>query len=111
MGEAFDLAKVAGMAGLGGSAIAGIVGAMVFKGLILRILTQIVLTTVLTVVGFVALLGMLGFEIVPKPETASRATIMADGLVTTQSVPASPSSEETVPPGKKRLYVKSPWKS
>ncbi len=70
MGLNFDLATVAGMAGLGGSAVAAIAASLVFKGLIMRILSQIVVTTVLSFVGFIALLHFLGFEIIPPKQIA-----------------------------------------
>lgn len=120
MGEAFDLATVAGMAGLGGSAVAGIIGALVFKGLILRIITQIIVTTALTVIGFIALLGFLGFEIVPKPQTPQVAAIApptGSGSFTTQSVRPAPTSTTTEQErraeaeGRRVIRVKSPFRS
>ena len=54
MGLDLDLATLAGMAGLGGSAIAGLTTAFFFRGLITRIISQIIFTTILSFVGFVA---------------------------------------------------------
>ena len=65
MGLDLDLATLAGMAGLGGSAIAGLTAAFFFRGLITRIISQIIFTTILSFVGFVALFHALGFTIVP----------------------------------------------
>ena len=57
MGLDLDLAALAGMAGLGGSAIAGLTAAFFFRGLITRVISQVILTTILSFVGFVALYG------------------------------------------------------
>jgi hypothetical protein len=105
MGEGLDLAAVAGMAGLGGSAVAAIGSFIFFKGLILRILTQVIVTAALTFVGFIALLNFLGFQIVPREEpSVAMAVPQGQQSFTAQSAP------HTVPDdGKKTYAVKSPW--
>ncbi len=44
--------------------------AFFFRGLITRVLAQIVVTTILSFVGFVALFNVLGFQIVPPKQIA-----------------------------------------
>jgi len=44
MGLNFDLATVASLAGLGGSTVAGIAAFMFFKGFLMRILAQVIVT-------------------------------------------------------------------
>ncbi|MEP7209313.1 MAG: hypothetical protein ABI740_00620 [Alphaproteobacteria bacterium] len=106
MGEGFDLAAVASAAGLGGSAIATIGALIFFKGIVIRILTQIVVTAALTGIGFLTLLNTLGFEIVPKPAMAASALVSPQSAenFSVQSVAPPP-----VDDGKTRIYVKSPW--
>lgn len=105
MSEGFDLAAVASAAGLGGSAVAAI-GAMVFfKGLLLRILSQIIVTAALTGVGFLALLNVLGFEIVPRDAPVVSMSAPGSDNFSVQSVPAEP-----VDDGKKTYAVKSPFR-
>ena len=98
-----DLAAVAGMAGLGGSAVAGIGAAIFFKGLIGRILAQLVVTTALSFVGFIALFNMLGFQIIPPTQIA--------GVQIPGSTNFAPSSApvETAPV-EGAAYIKSPWR-
>jgi hypothetical protein len=105
MGEGFDLAAVAGMAGLGGSAIAGVGALIFFKGFLMRILTQVIVTAALTFVGFIALLNFLGFEIVPK-DGVSSAMVSPQGAenFSAQSAPAAAPDD-----GKRTYAVKSPW--
>jgi hypothetical protein len=100
MGLDIDLATVAGMAGLGGSAIAGIAAAVIFKGLIMRVLAQLVVTTLLSFVGFIALFNVLGFKIVPPSE-------IAGALVPGSSTFAPASAPAAAPAG---AYIQSPWR-
>lgn len=105
MGLDLDLATVAGMAGLGGSAIAALGAAFFFRGLITRVLAQIVVTTILSFVGFIALFNVLGFQIVPPKQIAG---------VNIPSVPGAESfSVQSVPtedPATAGGYtIKSPW--
>lgn len=109
LGGGLDLAAIASAAGFGGSAVAAIGAAIFFKGLILRILTQIVVTAGLTGAGFLALLNYLGFEIVPKDNPVAAAVAPAPGDFTTQSFTATV-PEEPTEPGKKVYYVKSPFR-
>ncbi|MEZ5938179.1 MAG: hypothetical protein R3C52_08160 [Hyphomonadaceae bacterium] len=117
MGEGFDLAAVASAAGLGGSAVAGIGAVMFFRGLIMRILAQIVVTAVLTGVGFLALLSFLGFEIVPKEQAtaAAESPMVIDGLVRPQSVPSGEATQSAAAEDDGQTHkvyaVKSPWRS
>ena len=97
MGLNFDLAALAGMAGLGGSAIAATGAFIFFKGLIMRILAQMVVTAGLSFVGFIALFNMLGFTIVPK---ASVATPQGADSFSPASAPAEPTVT---------YEIKSPW--
>lgn len=65
--EVFDLASVAGGAGLiGGAAGTGI--AVLFSGAIMKFLARVVSTAVMTGVGYLALLNWLGFEIIPPED-------------------------------------------
>ena len=102
MGLNFDLATVAGMAGLGGSAVAAIVASLVFKGLIMRILSQIVVTAVLSFIGFIALLHFLGFEIIPPKQIAGVKLPANSDMFSTQSVPSQPAQQDG-------YVIKSPW--
>ena len=95
-----DLAAVAGMAGLGGSAIAGIGAAIFFKGLIMRIIAQLVVTTALSFIGFIALFNFLGFQIIPPAEIA--------GVQIPGSTNFAPSSAPTAPADGSAAYIKSP---
>lgn len=105
MNEGFDLAAVASAAGLGGSAVAAI-GAMVFfKGILMRIISQVIVTAALTGVGFLALLNVLGFEIVPRDQGVASVAAPGSDTFSTQSVPAEP-----VDDGKKTYAVKSPFR-
>lgn len=107
-GGGVDLAAVASAAGLGGSAVSAI-GAMVFfKGIIMRILTQIIVTAALTGVGFLALLNVLGFQITPKPEpVVASITVPGSDNFSVQSVPTTTAAPDD---GKKTYYVKSPFR-
>jgi hypothetical protein len=89
MGLDIDLATVAGLAGLGGSAVAGLSAAFFFRGLITRILAQVVATTVLSFVGFIALFNALGFQIIP-PKQIAGVTIPGAENFSVQSAPAEP---------------------
>lgn len=109
LGGGLDLAAIAAAAGLGGSTISAIGAIVFFKGLIMRILSQIIVTAGLTGAGFLALLNFLGFEIVPKdnPVAAAIAPAPGSGNFTTESFAAP---EEPTEPGKKVYYVKSPFR-
>lgn len=101
MGLDLDLATVAGMAGLGGSAIAGLGTAFFFRGLITRIFAQIIATTILSFVGFVALFHVLGFTIVP-PKQIAGINIPGSSDFSVQTAPVAP-----IEPG--GYVIKSPW--
>lgn len=65
--ELFDLASVAGGAGLiGGAAGTGI--AVMFSGVIMKFMARVISTAVMTGVGYLALLNWLGFEIIPPED-------------------------------------------
>ncbi|MEM1106683.1 MAG: hypothetical protein AAGH87_09860 [Pseudomonadota bacterium] len=65
--ELFDLASVAGGAGLiGGAAGTGV--AVLFSGVIMKFLARVISTAVMTGVGYLALLNWLGFEIIPPED-------------------------------------------
>ena len=100
MGLDFDLAAVAGMAGLGGSAVAAIGAMMFFKGLIMRLLAQVIVTAGLSFVGFIALFNVLGFQIIPPSQIAG--VPLPSG-----SESFSPASAPTAAP--EGAYIKSPW--
>jgi hypothetical protein len=102
MGLDLDLATVAGMAGLGGSAIAALGAAFFFRGLITRVLAQIVVTTILSFVGFIALFNVLGFQIVP-PKQIAGVSIPGTENFSVQSVPAEN------PAAAGGYTIKSPW--
>jgi len=108
MNGGIDLAAVASAAGLGGGVVSSVAAVMFFKGIILRIVAQLILTTVLTGVGFLVLLNVLGFEIVPREEMAAAPPMMSDGLVSPQSV--TPQTAQAAPEGEKVYYVKSPFR-
>jgi hypothetical protein len=98
-----DLATVAGMAGLGGSTIAALSAAFFFRGLITRVIAQVIATTVLSFVGFVALFHGLGFQIVPPKEIAGIAIPMGADSFSVQTAPSAPPEEQG-------YTVKSPWR-
>jgi hypothetical protein len=102
MGLNFDLATVAGMAGLGGSAVAAIIASIVFKGLVLRVLTQMVVTAVLSFIGFIALLHFLGFEIIPPKQIAGVPVPGNSEMFSAQSAPSKP-------PEQQGYVIRSPW--
>ncbi|MEM9739946.1 MAG: hypothetical protein AAF829_08750 [Pseudomonadota bacterium] len=65
--ELFDLASVAGGAGLiGGAAGTGV--AVMFSGVIMKFLARVATTAIMTGVGYLALLNWLGFEIIPPED-------------------------------------------
>lgn len=101
MGLDLDLATVAGMAGLGGSAIAALGAAFFFRGLITRVLAQIIVTTILSFVGFIALFNALGFQIVPPKQIAGVSIPGAESF-SVQSVAPDPAAEGG-------YTIKSPW--
>ena len=105
MNGEYDLAAIASAAGLGGGAVSSVAAVMVFKGVIMRIITQLILTTVLTGVGFIVLLNVLGFQIVPRDNLAASAPpVMAGENFSTQSAAAAPVE------GEKVYYVRSPFR-
>jgi hypothetical protein len=101
MGLDIDLAALAGMAGLGGSAVAATGAAIFFKGLLMRILAQLVVTAGLSFVGFIALFNFLGFTIVPKSQAASSDLPPIAGQFAPQS--AAPAADPTT------YVIRSPW--
>ena len=101
MGLDFDLATVAGLAGLGGSTVAALSAAFFFRGLITRVIAQVIATTILSFVGFIALFNVLGFQIIPPAKIAGVAIPGAENF-SVQSAPAAPA----VPGG---YTIKSPW--
>jgi hypothetical protein len=105
MGLDIDLATVAGMAGLGGSTIAAVATALIFKGLIGRIIAQLVVTTVLSFAGFIALFHVLGFQIIPPSQIAGVPMPGSSDTFAPASVPgaapAAPADSYT---------IKSPWR-
>ena len=106
MGEfdlSFDLATVAGLAGLGGSTIAALSAAFFFRGLITRVIAQVIATTILSFVGFIALFNALGFQIVP-PKEFSGFTIPGADNFSVQSAPSAPPEEQG-------YTVNSPWRN
>ncbi len=105
MGLDFDLATLAGLAGLGGSTVAALSAAFFFRGLITRIFAQVVATTILSFVGFVALFHALGFQIVPPKEIGgiTLPPIGSDNF-SVQTAPTAP------PPAEDEYTIKSPWR-
>jgi hypothetical protein len=103
MGIDVDLAALAGMAGLGGSAIAATLAALIFKGLIGRILAQLVVTAILSFAGFVALFHVLGFKIIPPAEIAGVPIPGGADTFAPQSVPTGPVPSDN-------YTIKSPWR-
>ncbi len=99
----FDLATVAGLAGLGGSTVAALSAAFFFRGLITRIFAQVVATTILSFVGFIALFNALGFQIVPPKQIAGFEIPSGGDTFSTQSMP-------TAPPVEQGYTIKSPWR-
>ncbi len=110
MNGEYDLAAIASAAGLGGGAVSSVAAVMVFKGVIMRIITQLILTTVLTGVGFVVLLNVLGFQIVPRDNIAAASPpVMAGDSFSTQSVQPQ-TAEAPAASGEKVYYVQSPFR-
>lgn len=105
MGLDLDLAAIAGLAGLGGSAIAALGAAFFFRGLITRVISQVVVTTILSFVGFVALFHALGFQIIP-PKQIAGVNIPSNSFgaesFSVQTAPAEPAVEGG-------YTIKSPW--
>ena len=102
MGLDFDLATVAGLAGLGGSTVAALSAAFFFRGLITRVIAQVIATTILSFVGFIALFNALGFQIVPPKEIAGVAIPGAENFSVQSTAPV-----QVVEPG--GYTIKSPW--
>jgi hypothetical protein len=93
------------MAGLGGSAVAGLATAFIFKGLIGRIIAQLVVTTVLSFFGFIALLSVLGFQIIPPQQVAGIPVPGSSDTFAPASVPGQ--QQAPAPSG---YTIKSPWR-
>lgn len=115
--ELFDLAAVASGAGLGGGVIAALV-VTAFSGAVLKFIIRIVVTAIITGVGFYYLLGWLGFEIVPRDEVAA-ATPAPSASIYARSesflpegddelAGAAPARSEEEPA--RRLIVSSPFR-
>ena len=124
-GQSLDLPAIASAAGLGGGAVGAVLAGLFFRGLIVRFLAQVAMTTVLTGIGFWALLNFLGYEIVPNPEVEQKLDL--SGMVSPQSLDqpeslefaAAPSPEEqeltervkeAKAEGKKIIYMRTPGK-
>lgn len=107
MGLDTDLAAVAGLTGLGASTLGALAAAMFFRGLILRVISQVVMTTILSFVGFIALFHFLGFEIVPPKEIAgvTLPSFGADNF----SVQSAPSATQATAAPAGAYTIKSPW--
>jgi hypothetical protein len=105
MGLDFDLATVAGLTGLGASTVAALSAAFFFRGLITRVIAQVLATTVLSFAGFIGLFHLLGFQIIPPKEIAG-VTIPAIPGAETFSVQTAPAPAPAVPGG---YTIKSPW--
>ena len=103
-----DLAAIASAAGLGGGVVSTLAAVAFFKGVILRVITQLILTTVLTGVGFLVLLNVLGFEIVPREVAAVPPSASEPGVFSTQSAPSE--SADAAPAGERTFYMKSPFR-
>ncbi len=107
MGLDFDLATVAGLTGLGASTVAALSAAFFFRGLITRVIAQVVATTVLSFAGFIGLFHMLGFQIVPPenfPVSIPGLQVPGADTFSTQSAPVQPA-----PPVPGGYTIKSPW--
>lgn len=108
MGLDFDLATVAGLAGLGGSTVAALSAAFFFRGLITRVIAQVIATTVLSFVGFIALFNALGFQIVPPKQIAGVAIpSQIPGMSENFSAQSMPTTAPAAPEG---YTIKSPWR-
>lgn len=93
MGLDIDLATVAGLAGLGGSTVAALSAAFFFRGLITRVIAQVIATTILSFVGFIALFNVLGFQIIPPKEIAGITLPVDAESFSVQSVPSAAPAE------------------
>ncbi|MEO0467326.1 MAG: hypothetical protein AAF216_12355 [Pseudomonadota bacterium] len=81
LNETFDLATVAGGAGLlGGAAGTGI--AVLFSGAILKFLARVATTAIMTGVGYLALLNWMGFEIIPPDDLQDRVNGLVERVQT-----------------------------
>jgi hypothetical protein len=105
MGLDIDLAAVAGLTGLGASTVAALSAAFFFRGLITRVIAQVIATTLLSFLGFIALFHVLGFQIVPPKEIAGVTIPSFPGAdnFSVQTAPVAPPAE----PGS--YTIKSPW--
>ena len=110
--EVFDLAAVASGAGLAGSGGAAIVAWMV-RGAIIRFILRILLTAILTGIGFYFLLGFLGFEIVPRDDTAAggmAATSSMQGFVAQDSQAELAGASRETGESPRRIVIDSPFR-
>jgi hypothetical protein len=73
--------------------------------LITRVIAQVIATTVLSFVGFMALFHGLGFEIVP-PKQIAGFSIPGAETFSVQTAPAAPAA----PVDEDAYSVKSPWR-
>jgi hypothetical protein len=106
MGLDVDLATVAGLAGLGGSTVAALGAAFFFRGIVTRIISQVILTTILSFVGFVALFHTLGFQIVPPKEIGGvQLPNFGAENFSVQTAPAP----APAPAAEGGYVIKSPW--
>jgi hypothetical protein len=103
MGLDIDLAAVAGLTGLGASTVAALSAAFFFRGLITRVIAQVIATTLLSFLGFIALFHVLGFQIVPPKEIAGVTIPSFGDSFSVQTAPVAPPTE----PGS--YTIKSPW--
>ncbi len=107
LGGGFDLAAVASGAGLLGGGTSTMI-ALAIGGRFLRFIVRTFLTAALTGVGFYFLLGALGFQIVPKTDTASAGKPeWAEGLAGTESARRA---AENDPDGERTYYISSPFR-
>lgn len=106
MGLDFDLATVAGLTGLGASTVAALSAAFFFRGLITRVIAQVVATTILSFAGFIGLFHVLGFQIIPPKEIAGIQLPSSIPGADNFSVQSAPVQVVTEPGG---YTIKSPW--
>ena len=123
-GEGADLAAIASTAGVGGGALSIGVATLLFRGVIMRFLAQIVTTGLLTGAGFLALLNYLGFELVAKEDTAAASITdvldrsglpnggVQSGLMGTESLSDGQGAENEQADDEKgkTIIYKSPWR-
>jgi hypothetical protein len=74
---------------------------MFFKGFLMRVLAQVIVTAALSFVGFIALFNVLGFQIIPPDQIAGVPVPGAESF----SVQTAPGA----PPEPGGYVIKSPW--